>query len=200
MRDLLAKGVSIEERDHGGWTPFIKSCEAGQLKVAKELFNHGAKVDATSSFGWTALGSAAKNGHLDVVKWLIKKGADVNRCENSDKLTPLWEAVSNGHADVCEYLLAHGGSLSDINREKTPLIIQAAYKGHLGAVKWLLSKNVDPNTVDVNYGNTTFLTACKWGHLDIAKHLVSLGCIQLGKPNNFLRIDSPSARSERTAL
>jgi ankyrin repeat protein len=174
VKQLIASGHDINERDHGGWTPFIKACEHGHLEIAKLLQDKGADVNAASSFGWTPLMQASENGHLEVVKYLISKKADVEQCKNSDKHSALYKAVSGGHAEVCEYLVKHGANLEHVDKEGTQLLIQACYKGKLEAVKFLVSKGADLKEMrDTNYGNTPFLTACRWGHIDIVEYIAS---------------------------
>jgi ankyrin repeat protein len=171
---LVKSGHKIDERDHGGWSPFIKACEKGHLEIAKLLLDAGANANDSSSFGWTPLMQASENGHLEVVKWLIQKGAKVETCENSDKQTALWKAVSHGNAAVCEYLVDHGANLKHVNHEKTPMIIEACYKGHLEVLKYLVSTGQDLKaTVCANYGATPFLTSCMWGHPELVKYIAS---------------------------
>lgn len=185
MQSILESGKSVEERDHGGWSPFIRACENGHLEVAKFLNSKGAPVDDESGFGWTGLIQAASNGHLNVVKWLVENGATVDLCKNSDKETALWKAISHGHVDVAEYLMDHGANDKHVNHEETPMLIQACYKGQLPTVKFLLSRGADLQIRDKSYGNTAFLTACRWGNLELVKYLVSLGKIDIKETNHY---------------
>ena len=185
MKELLQNGAKITESDHGGWTPFIKACENGQLEAAKLLVEHGADVNAQSSFGWTALTQASEKGHVEVVKWLLEKGADVNWAKNYDKYSPIWLAVSFGHVDVCDVLCEHGADLGAVDKEGTQLIVNAALMGHAEVLKWLVSKGADLRAACENYGNTPFLAACKDAHIDLVKYLLSLGVYDVSAPNRY---------------
>ena len=171
VKKLIAGGTNINEKDHGGWTPFLKACEYGHLEIAQELKKAGADINAPSSFKWTALMKASEGGHLDVVKWLIDEGVDVNVCQNDDKHSALWLAVANGRVPVCEYLADHGAHLDHVDRESTPMLIHATYRGKLKSVKFLVSRGADLAIRCKNYGNTAFLTACMWAHPKILKYL-----------------------------
>jgi ankyrin repeat protein len=173
VKQLVQEGEKIDERDHGGWTPFLKACEHGHLEIAKWLAQNGSSVHQESSFTWTALHQAAIGGHLDVVNWLISEKVEVDHCKNYDKHTPLFEAVSHGHVAVCEALVKAGANLGHVDKEKTPLLIQAAYQGHIGVVEFLIAQGADPTkTVDENYGNSLFMTACKWGHVKLVEWIL----------------------------
>lgn len=182
---LIEGDAHINERDHGGWTPFILACENGLLEVAKVLKEKGESPTQESSFGWTAMTQASEHGHVEVVKWLIEVGASVKDVSNNDKLTPMFLALQNGHVDVAEVLLAHGAKLDDVNHEKTPTIINTVYYGQLESLKWLVSKGADLKVRCKNYGNSILLQACKGGHIEIVRYLKSIGQLKLDDVNNY---------------
>lgn len=64
-----------DERADGAVTsPFVRACEVGSLKAAKELLRQNADINKGAQI--TALMTAAKNGQVEIVRWLLKKGAD----------------------------------------------------------------------------------------------------------------------------
>lgn len=173
VKRLISQKHNINEEDHGGWTPFLKACEHGHLAIAQLLVENGASVHQESAFGWTALMQAAAGGHVDVAEWLIKQGVAVDKCQKGDGVTALWNAVSHGHVNCCELLVKAGASLTHVNKESTPMLIQAAYMGHIDVVAYLIAQGADPlKTIDKNYGNTLFLTACRWSHLPLVEWIM----------------------------
>lgn len=185
VQELLDKGANFNETDHGGWTPFIRACEHGHLKIAKLLKERGATVNTTSSFGWSALGQASENGHLKVVKWLLKKGADVKSATNSDKVTPLWQAVVHGHVQVAAELRSRGAEIEIVDYEKTPLLIGAVRRNQVASVTWLSLEGADFKVRCASYGNTAFLEACKHGFVEMVEYLHAMGPLDLAGENNY---------------
>jgi hypothetical protein len=75
VKALLKKGVDVNSRDSGGWTPLMRASDQGHLEVVRLLLERGADVTGLSKNGFTALMRAFVNGHTDVVDLLRQSGA-----------------------------------------------------------------------------------------------------------------------------
>ena len=74
-------------------------------------------------------------------------------------------------------LVNAGASMLRNNQGKTPLYF-AAFKGHTDVMRYLLSKNADPDTVD-DCGNTALHISAARGDLTIVEELVNAGASML---------------------
>ncbi len=92
-------------------------------------------------------------------------------------MTPLMAAASMDKLDIVRGLVGNGNGLDIIDaRDKlgrTPLI-EAACKGHLDVVQYLVEKGADVNAKD-SVGLTPLTWAICQGHLDVVKYLVAKG-------------------------
>ncbi|KAK7456363.1 hypothetical protein VKT23_010610 [Stygiomarasmius scandens] len=66
------------------------------------------------------------------------------------------------------------GAKFQLVKECQPSLWDAAYKGHLGVIKFLIEKGADVNAVGGFYG-TALQAAASQGHLDVVKFLVEKG-------------------------
>ncbi|EIW82417.1 hypothetical protein CONPUDRAFT_72656 [Coniophora puteana RWD-64-598 SS2] len=142
------------------------AASSGDLVLLKKLFRNALKNgeieafalsnDASSRTGLTALHAAASRGYLQIVQWLV---------EDCGAIPDLEDREGEGYLDVVRYLFERGGANTEIDgargvdvRSKggwTPLM-NAASKGHLPVVRYLLSKqNADP-LVRNNWGETAY--------------------------------------------
>lgn len=77
VRDLIAQGASLEERDVCCFTPLIRAAYDGSLEIAELLLDAGADIHATCEEGWTAVAYALQNSHFNMAKMLAARGANV---------------------------------------------------------------------------------------------------------------------------
>jgi|SRR5579871_2926308 len=75
VKALLKRGVNVNSRDNGGWTPLMRAADGGHLEVVRLLLEQGADVTSLSKNGFTALMRAFVNGHTRVVDLLRESGA-----------------------------------------------------------------------------------------------------------------------------
>ncbi|MCX6381637.1 MAG: ankyrin repeat domain-containing protein [Armatimonadetes bacterium] len=69
-KDLVRRGVSIEDRGNNGETPLIAASEFGMESTVQVLIDCGADVNARDDYGKTALTRAKQSGHLAIVRIL----------------------------------------------------------------------------------------------------------------------------------
>ncbi|KAF9247178.1 hypothetical protein BU15DRAFT_84724 [Melanogaster broomeanus] len=129
---------------------FVTALQGGDLE-AFALAN-----DASSRTGFTALHAAASRGYLDIVQWLT---------ENCGAIPDLEDREGEGYLDIVRWLCESGGAAHEVGgvrgvdlRSKggwTPLM-NAASKGHLPVVLYLLTKQGANPLVRNNWGETAY--------------------------------------------
>ncbi|KAH9118842.1 hypothetical protein LEN26_011917 [Aphanomyces euteiches] len=151
-----------------------RAARNGHFQVVQYLSDHLAPSCCFS----TALDIAAACGHFDIVQWLHPR---TPRCSKAAV-----DGALHGHVDIAKFLLMHrreGGSedalvaAATANRcdilellvhtaalDTTTALAAAAGRGHLEAVKLLISKAA--------FKSTAIRAAVQSGHVDVVKHLV----------------------------
>jgi len=138
LKQLLASGAEIEERDGTEETPLISAAIAGQAEVVAELIMRGANVMARNDRGMTALHAAAYGGNLEAAKLLVGAGAGVNDADDKFKVTPLIVASEENRADVAEFLLQSGADIHLSERHGYTALTRAGFKKRWDVVQLLL--------------------------------------------------------------
>jgi uncharacterized protein len=129
MRDLIARGAEVDERNSlgitalifaAGATPTVDHRQHGSTEAVELLVASGADVDGSVN-GPTALMYTAMHGNVRSAAVLLQHGADVNLERHTQ--TALREAVVYGHDDMVLLLLDHGANVNvtDANGD-TPLL------------------------------------------------------------------------------
>lgn len=78
VKELIAKGVNVNEKDEYGSTALIYAVTADSDDGVKLLTANGADVNIKNIVGETPLTIASKKGRLKIVKTLLESGADPN--------------------------------------------------------------------------------------------------------------------------
>jgi hypothetical protein len=79
LKALVARGVSVDARDHQGATALHAAAVGGQLAVAEYLVSKGADVNALNRYGDSPLENAVSAGRTDVARFLESRGARKTR-------------------------------------------------------------------------------------------------------------------------
>ena len=106
-RELIAKGVNVNEKDEYGSTAIIYAVTADSDDCVKLLTANGADVNSKNIIGETPLTIAAKKGRIKIVKTLLESGADPN-LKGKYGWTALMNAIVPGHVEVVKELLSKG--------------------------------------------------------------------------------------------
>ena len=77
IRELLAGGQNVDERDKHGQTALMNAARSGLHDVARVLVEAGADLNVTAKYKLTALMLAIINGHQEIAELLIRAGADL---------------------------------------------------------------------------------------------------------------------------
>lgn len=136
----------------------IQAAEAADTVAVARLIRQGADLDGRDARGRTPLMAATQANAVEVVRELLDAGADVdlqdNRLDN-----PFLYAGAEGLLDILRLTIAAGADTRLTNRFGGTALIPAAERGHVEAVRELLTMtDVDVNHVN-NLGWTALLEA-----------------------------------------
>ncbi len=140
VQKLLRAGANVNTRDADGTTALMHSVIESDVAMMKLLLDSGAEVNAKNTQGSTALMYAAV--HLEKTRLLLGRGADVN-AKGKGGATPMSVAVTTfGSTPVLKLLMMKGA------QPENRLMVDAALKGDLEAIRYLLSVGVSPGQAD----------------------------------------------------
>lgn len=187
---LLEAGADVHapSSSPGGheMVPIMLAIRLGALGCLQLLLKHGThvnKVYGTDVAGekLTPLGYAVRLGYVDLVRILCTAGSGSQsravgkECTAADgtRTSPLGLACKLGLSSIAKVLCEHGADIdyvSDSSPCSTPPLMLTAGAGHLGTVKYLLSKGAQVDTED-EQGRTARDYARDAGHTDIVRDL-----------------------------
>jgi ankyrin repeat protein len=137
---LLRAAADVNSRDQDGTTALMHSVLESDLQMMNLLLTSGADVNARNAADSTALMYAAVN--LEKTHLLLNRGADV-KVKGKGGATPMSVAVTTfGSTPVLKLLVAKGAE------PENRLMVGAAQRGDLEAIKYLLSLGVSPGEGD----------------------------------------------------
>ena len=87
-RDLIARGINVEEREEHQYTALILAAMCNYIDIVHELIRAGAALDVQDNTQRTALHHAVLNGRIDIVRELIRAGAALD-VKNNEGMTAL---------------------------------------------------------------------------------------------------------------
>lgn len=108
--DLLARGVSPNEKDFLGMTPLTFAANQGDEEVVRLLLAAGANSNDKDKDGVSVLTWAAVAGHSSVMEMLMENGADLDSATIKGE-TALHRAAGFGKREAALLLVARGASM-----------------------------------------------------------------------------------------
>ncbi len=69
-REKAARGVEVDPRQQGGFTPLHAAAQNGNMDLVQLLLAHGADPTARTNDGRSAMDFAKEGGHTDVARLL----------------------------------------------------------------------------------------------------------------------------------
>lgn len=166
VRSLLKRGANPNAANDDGntFTALMLAAREGHTDVIRLLLESGAKVDTTGAItvgvsgvadSITALMNAAASGDTSTVEILLNHKADPNVIQIDKvqddsgngtmrivKSTPLVMYADN--AAVLRILIEHGANPNTRDSDGNTLLMRVAEYRNADAVKYLLSKGLDP--------------------------------------------------------
>lgn len=177
VRDLIASGINIHERDSNGRTALFRTCRVGQLEKAQILIAAGSDPNALDNKSEAPLQCAARYGHIECVGSLLKAGADINYCPPAS-ITEYSESALCSAVRRCPaaaILLLENGA--DPNAATDAMIYPL-----LTAIRWgrselvsLLIQHKASVTVCNTDGQTALHLAMLEGNAHIVRELINAG-------------------------
>ncbi len=166
---------AINATDETGRTALYKASMGGHLEVVKFLLDRRANVNATDSNRTSILLAMCKGGmgsmHISVMKTLCERGADVNLSDKNREV-PLYVAAMEGNVEAVAVLLSAGALVNTKCTGKTALNVASRWN-HLPVVKLLLVQPGVETNLCGSDKRTALFEACRYGHLEIVRELVS---------------------------
>lgn len=124
VRAEVHRGIPVDVRDDGGWTPLRWSIDMSQAsgepeRVVSLLLQAGASPNSVDDSGFSVLMMACGRNNVAILEQLIKAGADINL--RTAETTPLHEAAGCNFSEGIERLLALGANAQQTDsRGRTP--------------------------------------------------------------------------------
>jgi ankyrin repeat protein len=140
VKQLIAGGTSVNDRDASGETALMAAALAGQTNMVERLITvFRADPMARNDRGMTPLHAAAMSGDLMSVEYVAFRGnADKDDQENKFGVTPLIVAAEENNGLAVVYLLSYGADIEKVERHGYSALTRAGYKGHDNIVAILL--------------------------------------------------------------
>ncbi len=186
---LLASGVSPNIYIRCGKVikfPIFLSLEKQSLEIIKLLCAYGADINIQNSIGQTPL---MVSTNLDegspFFDFFLENGADVQVCSTVG--TAMKHAIAGNNKYQVDKLLEHGASLYDIDNDIKGYnaLHLSANLGFYELTKYFIEKGIPANS-KTEKGMTPLLYVCAYGHVGIAKYLLSQGArIELETGDDF---------------
>jgi hypothetical protein len=85
VKELLAHGARVDDRDSRGWTALLYAVENGYIEICTLLLESGADPNLRTAQSGTALMVSALKGHADIVRLLLDRGADPSARDSTGK-------------------------------------------------------------------------------------------------------------------
>jgi len=101
LKEYVAAGKDLNERDELGLTLLVRSAQSGDVEAVKYLLEQEADVNLPNAEKNTPLHVAAFFGQVEVVKILVENGASVNARNDLgetplDSASPPWNLLTRG--------------------------------------------------------------------------------------------------------
>ena len=124
-RFLIAKGVSVHEKDSYGKTPLHWATE---IEMVKLLIANGADVNTENNSGWTPLHEAVEDNQKGIVKFLIENGANVDAKSSTGSTSLHIAALDKNRKEILKFLIQNGAKVNaGDNLGETPLHFAVKY-------------------------------------------------------------------------
>jgi ankyrin repeat protein len=156
----------------------LAAAERDDGVALQRLIAAGAPLDPVDAAGRTPLLIAVERNHDGAAAVLIAAGANINaQAANAD--TPWLLAGALGRADMLRLMMRKGPDFSIRNRFGGNALIPACERGHVEAVRVLLTTAIDVNHVN-NLGWTCLLEIVILGdggprHVEVARLVLAAG-------------------------
>lgn len=144
-----------------------------------------------------AFGAAVELGNIDAARRWLDEGLDPNT--EADRIgTGLMIGAWEGNVPMMELFLARGADVAAINRHGEQALQLAAWRGHLGAVRWLLDHGASLNRNGKAWSALHYAVFA--GHGEVARMLMERGADVNARAPNDATVLMMAAREGREEL
>jgi uncharacterized protein len=158
MKLLLQYGANINDSSLSGNTALLIACGAGSsYATVKWLIDNDANPLAKRWGSETALMRASQYSDTMIIRLLLSKGLDINA--HPWGFTPLMYAARSANWPAIFCLLNNGADANIPDQTNSTILQWAAEQNNLEAVKALVKKTSNINTVDLIGGMTPLMWA-----------------------------------------
>ena len=182
---LLERGVDVNTRRMGNYTPLHVACCFGKPEIVRLLLDHGADANVETEYGMKLLHQVSfgfcesQEDGVRVAELLLEHDADVN-IQDNDHLTPLHIASRHGKLEIVRLLLDRGAEVnaeSDNGENPLHTVSYGEYISQEDGVRvaqLLLERGADVNAR--RHGHRTPLHLASYvGNLEIVRLLLDHG-------------------------
>ncbi|MBI2386474.1 MAG: ankyrin repeat domain-containing protein [Elusimicrobia bacterium] len=142
-RKLLARGVSVDERDDYGATVLMGAAGHGDIELMRFMLDKGAAPGTlTYNHRTNALIAAAKACKLEAARLLLERGVGVDAV-GSDAPTALLHAAEQGCVDVAMLLLERGADPNKSGVNRWTAFMYATKNGDIALARELARRGAD---------------------------------------------------------
>ena len=149
----------------------LDAAQGNDVTLAIALIEEGADVNMAYPDGATALHWAAHWSATNLAEALLRAGAFVDG-SNELGITPISIACRNGSEEMVDTLLKADANARGAEPSGETVLMSCARTGLLGAVEKLLASGAEPNSVEINSGQTALMWAALKGHGEVVDALI----------------------------
>lgn len=192
----------LQHRDTWSRTPFLLAVTAGDLELARALFERGSDLHAKGHCGTTALHLAAKHNHCELLEWLLASGHPLD-ARNEFGNSALHDAVGHNCVEAAALLLKKGADVRERDSNGFALIHSVSFTDDMAMLKLLLNAGAELNDVSGG-GDWPLRDACQSGNAAAVAFLLEVGAdpslTSTGETALFAAISSDSLECVRLLL
>lgn len=185
VKELLAKGEDVNEREDDGTTALDLAVSHGNLEMVQWLLSRGANARATHTNGETALFWLTEDNAVPTLQLLLQAGLDVDHADN-DGNTPLLRFSSYGTYAVVKALVEQGANVNLANKIGRSALMEASANGSTESVRILLEAGAIYGLQDAN-GDDALQLAIEHDQYDLADILRDAGAVDRVKAHPVLQ-------------
>ena len=145
VKIMLDRGIDKEFKDEHGQTALSVASRTGKSRVVEVLLDYGADIETKDTNGHTPLMHAVQMDRIGIIARLLQRHANVetknkagqNAISLAIKFQERFNVIQWG---ALRLLLEHGAILRTTHDENITLLMEAARKGEIGVLRFLLEK------------------------------------------------------------
>ena len=129
VRELLARGASVDLANEQGSTPLMAATQVGSLELMRLLLDHSADPNRPTADGVNALMTAAEHNRSEALSLLLEHGAQTDLV-TAEGETALMRAAGNGAERCVAALLGAGADAGLVSGYGKTALALAEESGH----------------------------------------------------------------------